>query len=84
MPCRASPAGGEHRVVLEKELQRTSVRVLFNGCYVPAATAVAAGTMTELTVTLPEPADPRQGLTLVHFSAQLKRILWDRGASRGC
>ena len=26
----------------------------------------------------------RQGLTLVHFSAQLKRILWDRGACRGC
>jgi hypothetical protein len=25
-----------------------------------------------------------QGLTLVHFSAQLKRILWDRGAFRGC
>jgi hypothetical protein len=24
-----------------------------------------------------------QGLTLVHFSAQLKRILWDRGAFRG-
>jgi hypothetical protein len=22
----------------------------------------------------------RQGLTLVHFSAQLKRMLWDRGA----
>jgi hypothetical protein len=27
---------------------------------------------------------PRQGLTLVHFSAQLKRILWDRGAFRDC
>ena len=26
----------------------------------------------------------RQGLTLVHFSAQLKRIMWDRGAFRGC
>ena len=29
----------------------------------------------------------RQGLALVHFSAQLKRILWDRGAFwvfRGC
>ena len=26
----------------------------------------------------------RQGLTLVHFSAQRKRILWDRGAIRGC
>jgi len=26
----------------------------------------------------------RQGLTLVHFSAQLERILWDRGAFRGC
>jgi hypothetical protein len=26
----------------------------------------------------------RQGLTLVHFSAQLKRILWDRGAFRVC
>jgi len=26
---------------------------------------------------------PRQGLTLVHVSTQLKRILWDRGA-RGC
>jgi hypothetical protein len=25
-----------------------------------------------------------QGLTLVHFSAQLKRILRDRGAIRGC
>jgi hypothetical protein len=25
----------------------------------------------------------RQGLTLVHFSAQLKRFLWDRGAFRG-
>jgi len=25
-----------------------------------------------------------QGLTLVHFSAQLKRILWDRGAFRRC
>jgi len=24
-----------------------------------------------------------QGLTLVHFSAQLKRFLWDRGPSRG-
>ena len=26
----------------------------------------------------------QQGLTLVHFSAQLKRILWDRGAFRDC
>jgi hypothetical protein len=26
----------------------------------------------------------RQGLTLVHFSAQLKPILWDRGAFRAC
>jgi len=26
----------------------------------------------------------RQVLTLVHFSAPLKRILWDRGALRGC
>jgi hypothetical protein len=26
----------------------------------------------------------RQGLTLVRSSAQLKRILWDRGAFRGC
>jgi hypothetical protein len=26
----------------------------------------------------------RQGRTLVHCSAQLKRILWDRGAMRGC
>jgi hypothetical protein len=25
-----------------------------------------------------------QGLTLVHFSAQLERILWDRGAIEGC
>ena len=25
-----------------------------------------------------------QGLTLVHFSAQLKRMLWDRCAIRGC
>ena len=36
----------------------------------------------------PLPADSvspiDQGLTLVHFSAQLKRILWDRGALRGC
>jgi hypothetical protein len=30
-----------------------------------------------------EPA-AHQGLTLVHFSAQLERILWDRGAIRGC
>jgi len=27
---------------------------------------------------------PNQGLTLLHFSGQLKRILWDRGAIRGC
>jgi hypothetical protein len=26
----------------------------------------------------------RQGLTLVHFSAQLERFVWDRGACRGC
>jgi len=26
----------------------------------------------------------RQGLTLVHFSAQLERLLCDRGAVRGC
>ena len=25
-----------------------------------------------------------QGLTLIHLSAQLKRILWDRGAFRDC
>jgi len=25
-----------------------------------------------------------QGLTLVHFSAQLKRFLWDRGVFRDC
>jgi hypothetical protein len=25
-----------------------------------------------------------QGLTLVHFSAQLKRIMWDGGAFRDC
>jgi hypothetical protein len=28
-------------------------------------------------------AGARQGLTLVHISAQLERILWDRGAFRG-
>ena len=26
----------------------------------------------------------KQGLTLIHFSAQLKRILWNEGAFRGC
>jgi len=26
----------------------------------------------------------RQGLTLVHFSAQQKRFLWDRGCVTGC
>jgi hypothetical protein len=26
----------------------------------------------------------RQGLTLVHFSAQLKRIMWERGAMKAC
>jgi hypothetical protein len=31
-----------------------------------------------------EEADQWQGLTLVHFPAQLERILWDRGAFRGC
>jgi len=30
------------------------------------------------------PAPVEQGLALVHFSAQLERILWDRGAFRGC
>jgi hypothetical protein len=25
-----------------------------------------------------------QGLTLVHFSAQLERFVWDRGARRDC
>ena len=25
-----------------------------------------------------------QGLALVHFSAEFQRILWDRGAFRGC
>jgi hypothetical protein len=25
-----------------------------------------------------------RGFTLIHFSAQLKRILWDRGAFKGC
>jgi len=25
----------------------------------------------------------KQGLTLVHFSAQLKRLLWDRGSIQG-
>ena len=29
-------------------------------------------------------AAPRQGLTPVHFSAQRKRFLWDRGMFRGC
>jgi hypothetical protein len=28
--------------------------------------------------------EPRQGLTLVHFSAHRKRFLWDRGAFWGC
>jgi hypothetical protein len=32
---------------------------------------------------MPSPA-VSQGLTLVHFSAQLKRILSDRGAFRDC
>jgi hypothetical protein len=32
-------AGGSHRLVLEEELRGTSGRVLFNGRYVPAATA---------------------------------------------
>ena len=27
---------------------------------------------------------PWQGLTFIRLSAQLKRILWDRGAFRGC
>jgi hypothetical protein len=27
----------------------------------------------------PEPATVMQGLTLVHFSAQLERFVWDRG-----
>jgi len=29
-------------------------------------------------------AGDRQGLTLVHFSAQLERFVWDRGARKGC
>jgi hypothetical protein len=30
------------------------------------------------------PPPRQQGLTLVHFSAQLERFVWDRGARRGC
>ena len=30
-----------------------------------------------------EPSEKRQGLTLVHFSAQLERIVWDRGGAYG-
>jgi len=50
--------------VVEEELRGTSGRVLFNGCYIPAATAAItsdhdmAATMTELIVTLPAPVDP--------------------------
>jgi hypothetical protein len=34
---------------------------------------------------VPRRADiSRQGLTFVHVSAQLKRILWDRASMRGC
>ena len=69
----STAAGGAHRVVLEEELRGTSGRVLFNGCYVPTATAAipwdggaggggggkaTAATMTDLTVTLPAPPDP--------------------------
>jgi len=42
---------------------------------VPGSRGCAAGVESSGTM--------RQGLTLVHFSAQLKRILWDRGAFRG-
>ena len=45
-----------------------------------AATAAAAAAAEEGD----ERAARGQGITLVHFSAQLKRILWDRGACRGC
>jgi len=31
----------------------------------------------------PRAAPRRQGLTLVHFSAQLKRFVWDRGCIEG-
>jgi hypothetical protein len=35
----------------------------------------------ELDTLVLEQRGPRQGLTLVHFSAQLERLLWDRGCA---
>jgi len=39
---------------------------------------------TSLNIALRFSSSRKQGLTLVHFSAQLERFLWDRGARRGC
>jgi hypothetical protein len=53
-------------------------------------TTACAGTGTLSTGSRPpspwplSTATSRQGLSLVHFSSQRKRFLWDRGCIRGC
>ena len=47
----------------------------------PSAAVVSAGHMG---LTVGTVGAEEQGLTLVHFSAQLKGFSWDRAALRGC
>ena len=59
--------------------QGTSARPYHN---VPVEPAAAAARAPAAAAACAEAADD-QGLTLVHFSAQLERFVWDRGCAEG-
>ena len=53
-------------------------------CLLTATLDSIASAATPAAAAAPPPAAGLQGLTLVHFSAQHKRFLWDRGVFTGC
>ena len=73
-----------HTDAQTQNVDRTSVERVFSVASL-AWSGMGAVLVLAVVVMLPALAvSVVQGLTLVHFSAQLKRILWDRGAFRGC
>jgi len=53
-------------------------------CQISSFAAVASAAHLRNPVAAPASTPFEKRLTLVHFSAQLKRIMWDRGAFRDC
>ena len=78
----AESRAAEDWCTLSKQSEAAESRAFAAECAAEDAAAVAAAADAEHTACAAAAA-ARQGPTLVHFSAQLQRFLWDRGCILG-